>query len=39
MVFAVPDVLIFQSESGGWPKKVYERWTCGQCGRQARVAA
>jgi hypothetical protein len=38
LVFAVPDVLIYQSESAGWPKKRYERWTCGECGRRVRVA-
>ena len=37
-VFAVPDVLIFQSESAGWPGKQYERWTCERCGRSVRVA-
>ncbi len=37
-LFAVPDVWIFQSESAGWPRKTYERWTCTQCGRKARVA-
>ena len=36
-VFAAPDVWIFQSESGGWPAKAYERWTCLACGRTARV--
>ncbi len=36
--FAVPDVLIFQSESAGWPGKEYERWTCASCGRSVRVA-
>jgi hypothetical protein len=34
---AVPDVWIFQSESGGWPKKQYEVWVCLNCGRRARV--
>jgi hypothetical protein len=38
-VFAAPDVWIFQSESAGWPKKTYERWTCANCGRTVRVAA
>jgi hypothetical protein len=37
-VFAVPDVLIFQGESAGWPGREYERWTCGGCGRSVRVA-
>jgi hypothetical protein len=37
-VFAAPDVWIFQSESGGWPGKQYERWTCLNCGRSARVS-
>ena len=37
-VFAAPDVWIFQSESGGWPGKTYERWTCLNCGRTARVS-
>ena len=36
-VFAAPDVWIFQSESGGWPGKQYERWTCLNCGRRVRV--
>jgi len=36
--FAAPDVWIFQSESGGWPAKWYELWTCGACGRRARVS-
>jgi len=37
-VFAAPDVWIFQSESAGWPGKQYEMWTCGKCGRRARVS-
>jgi hypothetical protein len=37
IVFAAPDVWIFQGESGGWPGKEYERWTCAGCGRTARV--
>lgn len=37
-VFAAPDVWIFQGESGGWPEKQYERWTCLGCGRTARVS-
>ena len=37
-IFAAPDVWIFQSESGGWPGKAYERWTCLNCGRTARVS-
>lgn len=37
-LFAVPDVWIFQSESGGWPGKEYQRWTCTNCGRKARVS-
>jgi hypothetical protein len=37
-LFAIPDVLIFQSESAGWPGKTYERWTCSECGRTVRVA-
>ncbi len=37
-VFAVPDVLIFQGESAGWPGRAYERWTCASCGRTVRVA-
>lgn len=36
-VMAAPDVWIFQSESGGWPGKQYELWTCRNCGRRARV--
>ena len=35
IVFAVPDVLIFQHESGGWPGKEAEVWTCLNCGRVA----
>lgn len=35
-VFAVPDVLIFQSDSGGWPGRQAEIWTCLSCGRRAR---
>jgi len=38
IVFAAPDVWIFQGESGGWPAKQYERWTCLHCGRTARVS-
>jgi hypothetical protein len=34
---AAPDVWIFQNESGGWPEKQYEVWTCQSCGRRARV--
>jgi hypothetical protein len=37
-VFAAPDVWIFQSESAGWPAKLYERWKCTSCGRVARVS-
>jgi hypothetical protein len=37
-VFAAPDVWIFQGESAGWPGRTYERWTCANCGRAARVA-
>jgi predicted RNA-binding Zn-ribbon protein involved in translation (DUF1610 family) len=37
-VFAVPDVLIYQSESAGWPARTYERWTCENCGRTVRVS-
>jgi hypothetical protein len=37
-VFAVPDVLIFQGESAGWPSMEYERWTCSECSRAVRVA-
>lgn len=36
-VMAAPDVWIFQNESGGWPGKQYELWTCRNCGRRARV--
>lgn len=36
--FAIPDVIIFQGESGGWPGMEYEVWTCAQCGRAVRVA-
>lgn len=38
VLFAAPDVWIFQSESAGWPGKTYERWTCTKCGRAARVS-
>lgn len=34
---AAPDVWIFQNESGGWPEKQYQVWTCQSCGRRARV--
>ncbi|MCH7617939.1 MAG: hypothetical protein J4N36_05515 [Chloroflexi bacterium] len=37
-IFAVPDVLIYQSESAGWPGREYERWTCARCGRSVRVS-
>jgi len=36
-VGAAPDVWIFQSESGGWPGREFELWTCRECGRRARV--
>jgi hypothetical protein len=36
-LIAAPDVWIFQSESGGWPGKHQEIWTCRNCGRRARV--
>ena len=36
-LIAAPDVWIFQSESGGWPDRRYELWTCLGCGRRARV--
>ena len=35
--FAAPDVWIFQSESGGWPAKQYERWTCLACQRRVNL--
>lgn len=34
---AAPDVWIYQSESGGWPGREFELWTCQGCGRRARV--
>ncbi len=34
---AAPDVWIYQSESGGWPERQYQLWTCRSCGRRARV--
>ncbi|MBI1886036.1 MAG: hypothetical protein HYS09_06985 [Chloroflexi bacterium] len=34
---ALPDVVIFQSESGGWPGKETEYWTCLNCGRRVRL--
>ncbi|HEU4759213.1 MAG TPA: hypothetical protein VFT91_04440 [Dehalococcoidia bacterium] len=37
MAFAAPDVWIFQSESGGWPPKEHERWTCLNCGRRVNL--
>ncbi len=33
-VFAAPDVWIFQGESGGWPSKSYQRWSCRTCRRK-----
>jgi hypothetical protein len=33
---AAPDVFIFQSDSGGWPSRVAEWWTCLNCGRRVR---
>lgn len=36
-VVAAPDVWIYQSESGGWPGREFELWTCRGCGRRARV--
>ncbi len=36
MGMASPDVLIFQSDSGGWPSKMAEFWTCHSCGRKVR---
>lgn len=36
-IVAAPDVWIYQSESGGWPGREYELWTCRSCGRRARV--
>ena len=36
-IVAAPEVWIYQSESGGWPGREYERWTCVGCGRRVRV--
>ena len=36
-VIAAPEVWIFQGESGGWPDRRFELWTCRGCGRRARV--
>ena len=33
---AAPDVFIFQSDSGGWPSRAAEWWTCLNCGRRVR---
>ena len=36
MAIAAPDVVIFQSDSGGWPSRAAEWWTCLNCGRRVR---
>jgi len=36
MAIATPDVFIFQSDSGGWPSRAAEWWTCLNCGRRVR---
>ncbi len=36
MAIAAPDVFIFQSDSGGWPSRAAEWWTCLNCGRRVR---
>jgi hypothetical protein len=36
MAIAAPDVVIFQSDSGGWPSRDAEWWTCLNCGRRVR---
>jgi len=36
MAIAAPDVFIFQSDSGGWPSRIAEWWTCLNCGRRVR---
>ena len=36
VAIAAPDVFIFQSDSGGWPSRVAEWWTCLNCGRRVR---
>ncbi|MFQ5880202.1 MAG: hypothetical protein ACE5IZ_08530 [Dehalococcoidia bacterium] len=33
---AAPDVLIFGNESGGWPTREWQLWTCLSCGRRVR---
>ncbi|MFQ5879527.1 MAG: hypothetical protein ACE5IZ_05085 [Dehalococcoidia bacterium] len=37
MAIAAPDVLVFQRESGGWPSREAELWTCRRCGRRVRL--
>ena len=36
LAIAAPDVFIFQSDSGGWPSRAAEWWTCLNCGRRVR---
>ncbi len=36
VAIAAPDVFIFQSDSGGWPSRNAEWWTCLNCGRRVR---
>lgn len=36
VAIAAPDVFIFQSDSGGWPSRAVEQWTCLNCGRRVR---
>jgi hypothetical protein len=36
-LIAAPDVWIFQGESGDWPDKESEFWTCRGCARRVRL--
>jgi len=36
VAIAAPDVFIFQSDSGGWPSRAAEWWTCLNCTRRVR---
>jgi hypothetical protein len=37
MAIALPEVLIFQDESPGWPSRESQFWTCLGCGRRVRL--
>lgn len=37
LAVAAPDVLLFGGESGGWPARQAQLWTCQGCRRRVRL--